>query len=189
MSNLVTDQEILEFLSVDSPIGPQLTILSKSISAAVIKHCGRRIAQETFTEYYDGNGKESLLLKEYPIVSVTSVTHYDINGNATSVVASDFNLYKEKGSLKLKAAAVHSSIWLRGDHNYKVIYAAGYNPIPEDIKLACLTWIATLWQKSEHKLHAVASKSFGDENTTYRVEKIPEEVAAMLEPYVRPSYA
>lgn len=187
----LSQQEISSYLDIQSATSEQqawMQALSDGISKAIQNHCGRDLAKGTYTENYDGSGRRILKLRQYPIISVNSVTYTDTNGIQTAVVATDYIIYLEEGWLKLKSIAAHSSVWIKGDQDYEIIYDAGYDPLPDDIKLACRKWVANEFQKIEQKLHAVQSRNLGDEVINYQVSEIPADVKKLLERYVRPPY-
>jgi len=192
---LITVEDVKNFLGIDTPKDfqeQQLTAIVDGVNASVSNYCDRKLfSSGPITEWLNGNGRAIMQLKEYPLVSVTSVTYYDELETATAVIAGDYWANSDSGQLELRSAAAHGSRWIRGRHNYKVAYTAGYAAaaIPDDLKLACLTWAAVLFQRAEHKLHAIRSITLGDQNTSYRFDKIPPEVEAMLQGYVRLPYA
>ena len=191
---IITKDDILAYLNIaitgaTTAQAAIATQVANGVSQAIASYCGRAFESTDYTDELDGSGREILILREYPVISITSVQYTDFNGIESTLETTDYAIYKEKGELKLKAAAEHGAIWIKGDLNYEVKYKAGYASIPADVILAALTWGAILFQRAEHKLHAIASKSFGDENITYRFDKIPTDVEALLAPYVRSSYA
>lgn len=187
----LTENEIGSFLNIQSPTTEQaawINTLNEGISKAIQNHCGRDLELTTYTETYDGNGQLTLKLKNYPIISVTSVTYTDTNGVEEDVSSDDYFVYADEGWLRLKITATHSSTWIREDQAYEIVYVAGYAALPDDIRLAALKWIATEFQKIEQKLHAIQSRGLGDETISYVQGKMPSDVEKLLERYVRPPY-
>jgi len=192
MADLVTKEEVQEFLNIDTlsdAQGKQVDLIIPGISVAICKFCGREFLSASYSETLNGPGRGILQLKNYPLIGIISVTYADPAGTVTVIASSDYWIIKDCSHLKLKPVAVHGTLWRQGDQNYAIVYTAGYAAVPDDIKLACLTWIAVLYQRAEHKLHAVQSITLGDQNTSYRFDKIPPEVEAMLQGYVRLPYA
>jgi len=179
LSNMDGDQE------------SQLSAILNGINAAIPVHCNRQLGSDSITEWRNGAGRKILQLKEYPATAVASVTHYDENESATTVALTDFWRDDDSGQLEMKPNAVHDTVWRKGSHNYKVVYMAGYSAddMPQDLKLAALTWVGIIWKRVEQNLLNVQSISFGGQTMSYRFEKIPAEVEQMLSRYVRPPYA
>jgi hypothetical protein len=51
----------------------RLTRWISQVSALIEKYLGRTIAQHSYTEFYDGQGTENLIVNQYPIVSVQNL--------------------------------------------------------------------------------------------------------------------
>lgn len=162
-----------------------------SISQAIRDYCGHSIEEETLTEYYDGHGERLLILNNYPIVSVTSVTRYKDDTARTQVVVAsgEYRIDSVSGELIMDPINyVDSAVWVKGELNYKIVFKSGYATanIPESLKHACEVWVSIAFQKSLQKLNAVSSTSIGDQEITYVDDPIPKSVKALLDPYRRP---
>jgi hypothetical protein len=166
--------------------------LIPGVSKAIETYCGRNILDKAaLTEYYSGDGDDTLQLKQWPINSVTSV-HYRSGSGwdessdwATALTANDdFYIESEKGQLIATVSA-----WSEAKKYYKVIYRAGWAEanIPEDIKTAAKIWTAILFQKVKSKLHGVDVHIVGEESFAYDKGKdgIPKEVKGLIDSYGR----
>jgi len=91
----------------------------------------------TTTEYLDGAKKDitdtkstSLLLRNYPVIAVSSFLELDIDGNTvTTFTSSDYWLDSEIGKISLKELDITP-----GTRNYKVAYTYGTASTPQYIK-------------------------------------------------------
>lgn len=149
------------------------------------KYCGRKFDSATYTEFYDGDGTDELLLNQYPIVSVTSL-HDDLGrtfDSLTLISTSDYVIYKERGKIKLTSSEPSQSgrVFARGAQNVKVIYVAGYDPVPEDLQDAALQQIEHMFNRA--KTGGFTSRSMGGISETYDPEPIPETVKRSLRHY------
>ena len=146
-------------------------------------YTGRILAQQTFTEYYDGDGSDILFLDNYPIASITTV-HQDSNrvfGLDTLVDSGDYFTYSDNRKLVGDGA-----IWERDRQTIKVVYVAGYaiGSIPEDLVNA-VTMLVDFWYK-EYDAHRFGVTSTGTDTNRITYEKnIPKEIKEMLNPYVK----
>lgn len=125
----------------------RLSQLLEGVEAAVETYCGRKFAAAQATEYYDGHGRSLLDLRRRPVTAVASV-HVDALGyygqgpdafadDTALVVGADFVLRRtdaSEGNGGLLMAIKRP--WPVGSGNIKVVYTAGYDPIPADLKLA-----------------------------------------------------
>lgn len=120
------------------------------VSAAVIGHCGRRFGvlqavaapegpDQVPTEWHKGNGRQELLTRHWPIVSVQSVK---INDQAVtdyrliSQMTEEGRLFRKDGwpPAGSSISAISSQIdWSSLDYNIEIAYTAGYFELPADL--------------------------------------------------------
>lgn len=132
-----------------------LTLAVAGADAAIKSYLKRCVETTTVTEELNGNGRQSICLKEAPVQSITSV-RVDIDrgfGDDTLIEPSGYSVQPE-------AAILHriGSVWpgrcvsvgglaghrVPGQMNVKVVYVAGWAVIPGDIKLAAMQYVAQL---------------------------------------------
>ncbi len=104
---------------------PQISAIVEGAVAAVERAIGSSIAAtEVADEYHDGDGRLVLYLGRMPAISVSTVT---IDGTQVNdcVLEESFRLYR-------------AACFPYGRRNVVVTYMAGYNPVPDDLKLAVL---------------------------------------------------
>lgn len=77
-----------------------------------------------------------------------------------------------------------------GQYRVLLSYTGGYNPVPEDLKLACLYLLQKVYARDQAKqLAGVASLTFPSGSTGFvqlTDSAIPREVWALIAPYRRP---
>ena len=133
-------------------------------------HCGRIFPQGGYDEYIDGDGTETLLSHQFPILSVNSLEVDGIVKGSTSFV-----LYSPLGLLKLK-----SGVFPRGKKNVRLQYTAGYATIPKDVEQACIELVALRYYDRGRERLGVASK----EGTAF-ISQLPQEIRQVLDLYKR----
>ena len=147
----------------------RLAVLIPALQDAVQRWCNRVFDTATFTELHDGVGNGALILKNPPIVSVTSVTIADADNSFTGVTALtstdyDFSLADDgrlwlvgaqDGRFGMNAEGVPSALswgnspaFPRGRENIQVVYVGGYGSspaaaMPESLKYAMYKLIDT----------------------------------------------
>ena len=163
--------------------------LIDGVSESFNAYVGRALAKTNYTAvYFDGNGKESLILPNYPIASITSITE---DGTAlTEGEDSDYLLYAATGILKRVNGA-----WYKGSKTIKLTYIAGYVvqgatatapdiALPADLKMACMVQVAREWKKATLSEWGVISKSSPDGMSVTRTETgLLKEVREILDKY------
>ena len=95
----------------------------------------------SITELYNSNTLQSLVLPRWPLVSITSVTVYDEDSNASTVTVNDVfdvDIYQTPGRITLKRGQTWP-VALRANDAIQVIYVAGYAnaaAVPSTLKRA-----------------------------------------------------
>lgn len=165
-------------------------------SQAVKNYLHREIELKTYTHFFDGDGSNVLLLRQRPVISITSVNSdlagfYGQNvagfGVGTSLVAGvDFALKIDdstgstsKSGILLRTgtasvtqwsamfygtllAGARGTPWLRGYGNIKVVYIAGYDPIPDPIQQATVQVASEMYLAASKAGHFPSSENLGD---------------------------
>ena len=186
---LLEETEAKSWLKLANPSPDQelvLPLLIDGISEAINTYCGRTFVSATLTEKYDGTNFRLLTLKNYPVISVTTVTRTkeDASDTAVVVASAEYKVQKTTGMLLMHPVNfVDSSVWLKGDENYNIVYVSGYATVPKDIVVACKIWLSVLWESADQKLFAVASSTIGDETISFESEEIPPQVKLLLKEY------
>lgn len=136
----VVDANTVTFPIIGSPVSPAtgtitarsdqdaiLTVVANSVSEGLERATSRVFLQRSaIPETVNGNGRRSLFLKFFPIITLTSIA---IDG--VTVTASDYAVDAQMGQVTLKGGAV----WPSGVGNIVATYDAGYaaEAIPGDV--------------------------------------------------------
>ena len=114
-----------------------------------------------YTEYQDGEGSKYLFLNNAPINSIAEVNEdSDWNWASDTTIGVDDYRIIDKKYLVMK-----DSLFTYGDQNYKVIYNAGYDTIPLDLKQVCIEEVIRRYK--HRKDFDVVAKSLEDGSVTY----------------------
>jgi hypothetical protein len=154
------------------------------VSALAKNYCRR-----TFNDYVDEakvevfTGGNYLLLSEYPVLAVGSVESSADYGKTYTALTefTDFVLDVEEGTIKpLNTTKVFTPLI----NGYKVTYTAGYEVLPEDLKIAVMD-LVTYYLKNDM---AVKSQRDAGSNTV-QIEYItkntlPSHIARVFDLYV-----
>ena len=200
---LITIDEARSFLLEDdtADIGTKLDLIKRlinGISVAAETYCARKILARDFAnEDYDGNGSDTLQLKNYPINSIDSIyLDTDRNFGATTLIAStDLIIYAEEGKVRRKGITImideetgkiiRTSCFSAGRKNVRVNYNAGYVTVPEDIKFAVLEEIVWHYDLLVKKKLGVTGVSAMGENTSVFVGDLLPTTKMILSSYRR----
>lgn len=196
---LTTYEAVKEYLKLSDDT--QKNFIERMINVVsdfIEGYCGRHFEKATYIEKYRGNGRQKLLLNQYPIVSVTSVT---VNGGLLD--ASEYEILAEEGALYCETLWPWSgySVGLVGEpagntRNIQVQYVAGYvlpkddglgtppavRNLPYDLEDACIELVAIRYEMrgSEH----MKRETIGPLTSEF-IQDIPSHIKTVLDKYKR----
>lgn len=181
---LATRDEVKTYLGISgSSEDALIDQLLAGTDAWIKRYLGRDIEAANYIEQVDGSGAPIQILKQYPIISVTSV--YDDTARAFGsdtllVENTDFLVYKEEGYLEI----IDGGDFVEGQKNVKVSYRAGYETadIPKDLKQAEIELVANEYRRKETE--GVKAMTVGAFSVSYdSTETMPSEIKAVLDSY------
>jgi uncharacterized phiE125 gp8 family phage protein len=184
---LITLADAKAFLKVTASTDDTIIAdLVNEVSSWVANFIGRPLILATYIEYYDGQGTPELILRRFPVVSITnlnrddarlwaSATDIDVTNNALVDLAS--------GIIRLWH---NETAFYRGHGNIRVTYTAGWTlaQVPYAIQLAVRKLVSFMYHESYvNQRVGVASESQDARVITYLNEPILKDVEHMLKPY------
>ncbi len=156
------------------------------VSVRINNYVGHTLLSASYTEYYDGDGTQELILRNFPVTALASVNddpQRAFTVNTAKNVSADVMLDGGSGIVRLWA---NGGVFLRARGNVKVVYTAGYSlaTMPYDIQQAARKMVAFLYRSgyAQPKI-GVQTETVGDRTTTYFNEEILKDVGGMLKPY------
>ena len=153
-----------------------LARLITNVSAAIENIVNRTFAITAYNIMRNGTGTRRMVLPDFPVVSVTSVTVDGmlVSQSSDGVVARGWT-FDDRGLFMV------GGVFSMGRNNVRVVYSAGYATVPADIDQACLELVAFRYRGRDRIGHA--SKSVQGETVSYITKDMPAEVAATLAQY------
>lgn len=162
MSNYITLKDVREYLDVKDEDASSYALIETLIAQvqAIVEteKCGRTFGSSVFTEILDGDGCDSVLLKQYPIIELQSIWD-DLGreyGEDTELDVDDIAVYEDEGKLVFV-----NNFFQQGKKNIKVVYRAGYATIPADLKLALIKFTAAEYLMARTQINVVKSDGEG----------------------------
>jgi hypothetical protein len=171
--------------------------LINGISAAAETYMNRKIIARDYTEDQDGSGTDSMQLRQYPIVSLTSVC-VDWERNfpvGLNIALSDIIIYSEEGKIVRSPSGlniyideetgkiVKYSTFARGKKNVRTIYNAGYATVPHDIKHVVLQEIVWHYENTTKKKLGVQAVAAVGENVSVFIGELLPTTKMVLSAY------
>jgi hypothetical protein len=93
----------------------------------------RHIASAYYTETVNGRGRPFLVMEEYPITYISSITSYDQSYTEETYDVDDFMIDANAGMIAWKDKVRNN---FEFGKTYTVVYQAGFYPVPLPIKKA-----------------------------------------------------
>jgi len=155
------------------------TLLASALSEAQ-KYCGRMFEQAQFTEYLQGDGGDTLIIKNTPISTAVSVSVYDDSDRAfgvdTLIAAADLDIWLDEGIIKYDGNVFAES----KVRNVKVVYTGGYTAatVPADLKQALIFLVGALYYEQKGAILITSG-----ENVEDRPQRLRDQAHAMLDKY------
>jgi len=183
--NLATEVEIKSYLSIDAATWDDpLSYIANGVMKAFQQETGRDlvlpdagVAGRTYfwTGYYDGDGTDTLYLKNYPIISVSDLRLDSERAYTGSNEAANIVIYRDEGKIRLT-----DDVFPETMQSVKIEYVGGYHVtptgsevgIPDDLKWAYLLQIKVVWQEWRNNIEHVTQESVGPDSFS-RVEPKP----------------
>lgn len=178
--DLTTVLKVKSFLGIENTTDDaKLADLVTRCSAAIATFLSRAIATTTFTEKYDGNGSDVLMLRNYPLASVSSLT---VDGAA--VTASADGLTNYGFGLGDTYIFFVGGVFPRGRRNVAITYSAGFSSVPTDIEQACIEMVADRY-KLPSRIGEKSKALPQGGSVSYDTEHMSAKVRGLLNPYKR----
>lgn len=180
MADLATLENVKAWLATDGGPFPAtddalLSRLITAVSGAIETFLNRTINSASYSWAGSGTGSTRLLLPNYPVTAVASLT---INGVAVQASAG----YGQSGyAFDELGLFMVGGVFPRGARNVSVAYTAGYAATPADLEQACIATVALRYRERDRIGHA--SKTLGGETVAFTIVDFPKEVQTILRNY------
>lgn len=183
-ANLITLQEYKAYEGINSPgQDTEISTIIPKVSEFVKSICRR-----TFVDWVDEqkvevlNGGSVLLLSEAPVIQIYGL-EYSSNYGQTYTSLTEFTdwVYDVEGQQIIPVGVANFEYKVNG---YRVTYTAGYEAIPEDLKLAVLD-LVTYYMKNQGAVHSVTAVTTGNAQVQYLTQtNLPTHIKRVLDLYV-----
>jgi uncharacterized phiE125 gp8 family phage protein len=185
-TDLVTKAEYKAYAGITSDTQDAIiTATIPKVSQLVKTLCRRTFVDyisDAKTEVYSGGRGSKLFLTEYPILSVSGVElSTDYGANYTSLVEyTDYVLDLEDGSI---VAVGIDAVFPKYINGYKISYTAGYEVLPEDLKVAVLD-LVTYYIKNDGSVHSPKAPGTNTVQIEYiTTTNLPAHIKRVLDLY------
>jgi hypothetical protein len=131
----------------------RLDFIIPKVEAYFIMRIKRNIEEVEHEEYYDGDGTSELILKKYPVTSITELKIGD-----EVLTTDEYALYSSTGIIKLK----NGGAFYCGIQNIYIKYKSGYITanIPEELKIAIAQVVSRKHEEADKAGETFSSEAF-----------------------------
>lgn len=176
---------------IGTDAGDADVLLARLITAASALICNYTdrpsFGLQSITERHDGSGRDYLLLRQWPAVSVGSIVFGPtiIDTPAAGRPLSDGYVLGPPppggGAQRLLLVGHRLP---RGRSNVEVTYTAGYAVVPADVEQACIEIVGEAFKRKE-RIGQLSKTLGGQETIAFSQADMNAAVRAMLDPYRR----
>jgi hypothetical protein len=168
LTNLANVKLWLGITSTDDDV--QLARLITAASDFVAQYCSRSFVSTAVTDRkYHGNGNSTLVLRNWPIISVQSLAIDGVTVPATNYTFFDRMIYLTNG------------VFTKGLANVSVNYTAGYAVVPFGLEQAVIELIVFKYREKERIGHA--SKQLAGEVVSFIIADLHPAIKKALDQY------
>jgi uncharacterized phiE125 gp8 family phage protein len=153
----------------------ELTAFLAAATSAIEQRVGP-MTRRTITETHDGGGQ--VMLRTYPVISLTTVVDNDIT------LTSD--QYRERDGVVTRKSGTSATNFTTGLDGVSITYLAGRTIIPEDLRQAVLEQVRHMWETQRGQQRG---RRGGDDYTPGAAYNLTLRVKELIAPYELPGIA
>lgn len=188
MADLVTLAEYKAYAGIISTNqDAAISAIIPKVSQLVKTYCRRTFVDyvnDAYTEVQSGGRGSKLYLKEYPLIQFDSLEHStDYGATYTTLVEyTDYVVDQEDGSIAVVGSS--NTVFPKYINGYKLTYYAGYETLPEDLKLAVLD-LVTYYLKNDMSVHSPKAPGTNSVQIEYiTTTSLPAHIRRVLDLYM-----
>lgn len=183
MADLITKQEYKTYAGINSiNHDAEIELLIPKVSELVKTYCRRSFVDfvdEAKVEVLNG-GYDRLILKESPVTQVISVEFSKDYGKTYTKLAK-FTDWVQSGDYII---CTSHPVFDEHINGYRVSYFAGYETVPQDLKLAVLD-LVTYYRKNDGAIHSTKAPGTNSVQIEYiSTTSLPAHIRRVLDMYV-----
>lgn len=181
-TSLITLADYKTYKNLSTPNhDAEINNLIPKVSDLIKNYCKRTFVDYVNTakvEYYNG-GVEAFVLKESPVISVTTVEYSSDYGNTYSNIPEFYSWVLDDDCI----VSTSNDGFVKRLRGYKITYKAGYVNIPEDLKLAALDLIS-YYRQNDAAVHSTKAPGTNSVQIEYiSTTTLPAHIRRILDLY------
>lgn len=186
-SNALVDLDLakiyLKIPTLETSLDDIVKFFINTASDRIEQETRRKIKKQAYTEYHHGRSSNMLLVRQWPIASSPFPQVFLDN-------SADFAANSEVDADSIRVGDDNNTIVLLGQriplgyNNVKVVYTAGYDPVPSDLQNACLWFVSWYHRARDAGDIGRTSKTKGDETISF-LQDAPKDIIDVILSYKR----
>ena len=181
-ANLITKAEYKAYADLKTPNhDAEIDALIPKVSEFVKTYCARGFVDyfdEAKIEYFNG-GYGHFILKEWPVLSISSVEYSSDYGQTYTSITEFVDWVHDDGYV----VAVSPDGFKKQLRGYKVTYTAGYETLPEDLKLAVMD-LVSYYRQNDAAVHSTKAPGTNSVQIEYiSTTTLPAHIRRILDMY------
>lgn len=183
--NLVTKAEYKTYAGISSPNhDAEIDLLIPKVSQLVKTYCRQTLVDyvaDPKSEQFSG-GTMSLVLREWPVLQVQAVETSDDFGQTWTTLQEFVDWWHEPGSSQINSTQTRGFVYKPS--GYRVTYTAGYETVPEDLKLAVMD-LVTYYRRNDGSVHSNKAPGTNSVQIEYiSTTTLPAHIRRVLDQYM-----
>ena len=180
LTTLAMAKTYLKIPTAETSMDSIIELFINASSQMIESETDRKIKAQSITEIHHGRDSNIIMLNEWPINSITSVSiGSGMSDPPTILDPSEYGIGDEGNSVVL-----FRTRFQRGYNNVNVVYNGGYAVTPSDLEHACLWMVYYYRMMRESGDIGRTSKGKGDESISI-LQEAPADVKNALARYRR----
>lgn len=191
LTTLATFKDYIGAPVADTSKDSRYELFINFASGVIETYCERIFWRKTHTERHDGRLSDTLVTRQWPILSVVEMrasTSWDFTDANTIIDPGDYAIENES------VIRLRSRLFGRGNLNIQVEYQAGWiTPgnaganLPKELEMTCLQLAEFYLTVRDDRRVGVTSKSKNTESISYLTD-IPDYIKIILDNYSRTEF-
>lgn len=181
MTDIVTLEQYKTYMGINSVNQNEIiSQLIPQITSYIKTYCGRDFVEWFNTDKVEihNGGYASILTKEFPIVSVTSI-EYSADYGVTYSSLTDYAVDYENDSI----VPINACMFPKKINGYRITYKAGYATYPEELQLAAMDLI-TYYIRNDTAVKSTRSAGSNTTQIEYVLNSgLPSNIRRILDLY------
>ncbi len=174
--DLTTLANVKQYLGLTSAdFDDLLARMITACSTAISSYINRQLLSASYSEHRDGTGSGVMIVADYPLISVQSLS---INGNSINASSG----YGQTGySFDDISIYLTNMCFTKGRRNVSVVYTAGFASVPGDIEETIIEQIALRFKEKDRI--GQASKTLAGETVAFYLKDFSPLGLTILDQY------